>query len=513
MPTTSRTTTSRSTTGTKDPPSGLGQDESNQIRRGGRSERLRERIESIRVRLLLRYVLLLGLALLAAVLVMREVLLARMTERIDDGLAQEVDEFRTFTAGIDPRTGESYDGRLKRIFQNFLSSDIPQRGETALTFVDGQPFLRSRPAVPYRLDRDPDLVARWADLERPDRGSVETPAGIVDYAAVPVTGSGGSSGTFVTAIFRDVEEREVDQVVRAAVGIGVVALVIGSILPWRVARRVLVPVSAVTTTAQSISETDLARRIPVDGRDEISRLAATFNEMLDRLEWAFAAQSSFVNDAGHELRTPITIIGGHLQAVDDDDPVQRRAAVAVVRDELGRMTRMVEDLLMLAKAERPDFLRFELIDVEALTRELHSKMAALGTLDWRLEELGRGTIEGDRQRVTQAVMQLAENAVQHAPDSESVRFGSRTSDGHVSFWIRDFGPGIRPEDRERVFARFARGPGPRRSEGSGLGLSIVKVIVDAHHGRLLLDSDPGNGTTFTVVLPVDQPRRKMETHP
>lgn len=469
----------RRTTETDDPPPQIGQNEFSLDRQEARFERLRERVASIRVRILLRYVLLLGLVLLAAVLVVREILLARMEERIDDALGQEVEEFRTFTGGIDPRTGESYGGSMKRIFRDFLSSDIPQRGETALAFVDGEPFLRSRPVVPYRLDRDPEIVARWGDLERPERGSVDTPAGVVDYVAVPVTGSGESSGTYIAAIFRDVEGREVDQVVRAAAGIGIVALIVGSILAWRVAQRVLVPVSVVTTTAQSISESDLTKRIPVEGRDEISRLAATFNEMLDRLEWAFTAQRSFVNDAGHELRTPITIIGGHLHALDNDDPGQRQAALVVVGDELGRMTRMVEDLLMLAKAERPDFLRFELIDVEVLTRELYSKMAALGARDWRLEELGRGMIEGDRQRLTQAVIQLADNAVHHAPESESVHFGSRISDGNVSFWIRDFGRGIPQEDREHIFARFARGPGPRRSEGSGLGLSIVKAIVES----------------------------------
>ncbi|MGH2681569.1 MAG: sensor histidine kinase [Actinomycetota bacterium] len=498
------TWTSRATK-TDDPPPQTIQSESPPVRHKGRFERSREWIASIRVRLLLRYVLLLGLALLGALFVAREVLLARMEERIDDALTQEVEEFRRFTRGINPTTGEPYGGQLKRIFRDFLRSDIPQRGETALTFVDGEPFLRSRPEVPYRLDRDPELVARWSDLERPDRGSVDTPAGVVDYVVVPVTGSGATAGTYVAAVFRDVEKREVDQVVQAAAGIGLVALIIGSSLAWRVAQRVLVRVSAVTTTAQSISETDLTKRIPVDGRDEISRLGATFNEMLDRLDWAFTAQRSFVDDAGHELRTPITIITGHLQVLDDDDAVQRQAALSVIKDELGRMTRMVEDLLMLAKAERPDFLRFELLDAEVLTRELHSKMTALGARDWQLEGLGRGTIEGDRQRLTQAIMQLAENAVQHAPESESILFGSRTSEGNIAFWIRDFGRGIQPQDRERIFARFARGPGPRRSEGSGLGLSIVTAIVEAHHGRLHLDSDSGKGTTFTIEMPVDQP--------
>lgn len=268
---------------------------------------------------------------------------------------------------------------------------------------------------------------------------------------------------------------------------------------------VLVPVSVVTTTARTISESDLSKRIRVNGRDEISRLAATFNQMLDRLEGAFATQRSFVDDAGHELRTPITIITGHLQVLDVDDPVQRKMTLDLVTDELGRMARIVEDLLALAKADRPDFLDLQLVDVEGLTHDLHSKMTALGDRDWQLVESGRGTIEADPQRLTQAVMQLAENAVKHASESEAIQLGSRSADSHVAFWIKDFGRGIRPEDRDRIFARFTRGPGPRRSEGSGLGLAIVKAIAEAHHGRLELDSVLGKGTTFTIAIPVDQP--------
>jgi two-component system, OmpR family, sensor kinase len=127
-------------------------------------------------------------------------------------------------------------------------------------------------------------------------------------------------------------------------------LLLGSLLAWRLAGRVADPVTALTRTARAISETDLSRRIPVRGRDEVAQLAATFNEMLERLERAFGSQRRFLDDAGHELRTPLTIVRGHLELLEDD-PVERRETVALVMDELDRMGRIVNDLLLLAKRE------------------------------------------------------------------------------------------------------------------------------------------------------------------
>jgi signal transduction histidine kinase len=132
-------------------------------------------------------------------------------------------------------------------------------------------------------------------------------------------------------------------------------LLVGSVLAWLLADRVLRPVKTVTESARSISGGDLSRRIPVSGHDEIGLLAQTFNDMLARLETAFETQQRFVNDAGHELRTPITIVRGHLELLEDD-PEDRQATLALVMDELDRMARIVNDLLILAKWEQPDFL-------------------------------------------------------------------------------------------------------------------------------------------------------------
>ncbi len=449
-------------------------------------------------------------ATVASVLILRRILTVEVDNRIDAALVQETDELRDLARGRDPKTGELFRGDVARILEVFMDRNIPVRNEAYVSFIEGQPFLRSSPYVtPYRLDQDPELVARWGSLTEPGRGRIlESPGGSIDYLAVPLQSDGEVRGVFVAAFFRDLELEGINPAVWGAVGVGLVTIVVGSILAWRVAEGVLRPVSLVTGTALSISEGDLTRRIEVTGRDEVAALATTFNEMLDRLEEAFATQRRFVDDAGHELRTPITVIRGHLELLEED-PEERGRTLALVMDELERMQRIVNDLLILAKAEQPDFLDLDTVDVEALTKEIHAKAAAIASRDWRLERTGRGIVVADRQRLTQAMMQLAQNAAQHTEHGAMIGLGSAVVDGETRLWVRDTGPGILPGQQEQVFRRFSRGSGGRKSEGAGIGLAIVKAIAEAHHGRIELDSRPGSGSTFSIVIPTDQPEERI----
>jgi signal transduction histidine kinase len=171
------------------------------------------------------------------------------------------------------------------------------------------------------------------------------------------------------------------------------------------------------------------------------------------------------------------------------------------------MSRFVDDLLVLAKAQRPDFLQLEQVDLDVLTRELFAKAAALAPRDWRLEAAGAGRIVADRQRLTQALMNLGQNAVQHTRDGDSIALGARLVNGHARLWVRDSGPGVSREDRERIFERFVRTEDvPSGGEGAGLGLAIVRAIAEAHGGSVELDSRPGAGAIFTVVIPTEPPR-------
>lgn len=472
--------------------------------------RWRRSFSTARTRILAWYVGLIGLALLVSLVMVRQVLLARLDEQVNDELVQEVAELRTLVReGRDPATGERF-GSVERLLEVFISRNIPSPDETMLTFVAGRGHQRSAQVPPAPLHTNEALMRRLGATTEPTRGSVMTEVGRVDYAAMPVQArtagaQGNEGGVFVVAQYRDLQVREVDEVARVFVSVGFATLLLASLVAWVAAGRILAPVRLVTDTARSISETDLSKRIPVHGDDEVSRLSATFNEMLDRLQNAFATQRYFIVDAGHELRTPITIVRGHLELLGDD-PQERAETVAIVTDELDRMSRMVDDLLMLAKAERHDFLHTETVDLGVLTDDLFAKASTLGARNWKQEARGEGLVVADRQRLTQAVMQLAQNATQHTEEGDTIALGSEVRYGEARLWVRDTGDGVAAVDRDRIFDRFARSTGSRRvSEGAGLGLSIVRAIAQAHSGRVDLASAPGEGATFTLTFPVDPP--------
>jgi signal transduction histidine kinase len=226
--------------------------------------------------------------------------------------------------------------------------------------------------------------------------------------------------------------------------------------------------------------------------------------MMDRLEQAFDTQRNFINDAGHELRTPITIIRGHLEVMDSD-PQSQQETIELVLDELDRMNRLVEDLVLLAKAERPDFLQIEMIELNSFVTELFTKLEKLGARNWHLDnQILSGKMTGDRQRITQAIINLANNAVQHTRVNSLIVFGAKMEKDCVEFSLRDTGDGIAAEEQKRIFDRFTRVKNTRRhSDGSGLGLAIVKAVVEAHRGAINLQSQLGIGSTFSLVFPLE----------
>ncbi len=171
------------------------------------------------------------------------------------------------------------------------------------------------------------------------------------------------------------------------------------------------------------------------------------------------------------------------------------------------MSRFVDDLLFLAKTEQPDFLRLEIVDLGSLMEELYTKVKVLAERDWQLERKASGKIIADRQRLTQAILNLAQNATQHTQPNDRIAIGSSSDPKEVRFWVKDTGSGIPRSERERIFERFARGANIRRSSlGAGLGLPIVDAIAKAHDGRVELSSEVGVGSTFTIVIPIEMGR-------
>ena len=277
---------------------------------------------------------------------------------------------------------------VEAIFDVFLSRNVPGEGEAFFTFVRGNPYRASfAPRVRSLRVSQIEEVARSPGTST---GEFEADDGRrIRYLSVPVRIDRRQRGTFLVTIDLSGEIDEVNDDAEVAPAWPSGCFLLASVLAWVVAGRVLAPLRVLRDTARSIGETDLTRRIPVEGDDELADLARTFNEMLDRLELAFASQKAFISDAGHELRTPITIVRGHLELLDDD-PDERRETLELVTDELDRMTRLVNDLLLLAKAQRPDFLQPETIDVSDFTRDLFAKASALAQRDWRLAHVAAG---------------------------------------------------------------------------------------------------------------------------
>jgi signal transduction histidine kinase len=474
-----------------------------------------------RNRILLWYSVLLALIFVAVIPAFRSILTLRVSERVRNDMTEKAETFSALLAGKPNGSlegshwSERQDKRLRpptsiqqleAFFDAYLSRQVPEDETYLITFIDGQ-FYRSSPrARPEILKQDSPLMQKWAKLSAPNQGEQPTgnsELGDLLYIAKPVQVNDKTIGVFVMAHTTAGEQAEVleavDVVMQVTGGVLVVALLLG----WFASGRVLAPLQLLSSTARSISESDLAQRIPLQGEGEIADLASTFNEMMDRLQSAFTSQRNFINDAGHELRTPLTIIRGHLELMGED-PEEQREAIRIVIDELDRMNRFVDDLVILAKSERSDFLYLETVDLETLTQELFSKACALADRHWVLDKVGRGTVQLDPQRMTQAMMNLAQNATQYTQPHQTIAIGSTVRAKAVHFWVRDTGEGISLVNQARIFERFARASNSRRrSEGAGLGLAIVRAIAEAHHGQITLRSQLNRGSTFTIIIPLN----------
>ena len=457
-----------------------------------------------RTRLLASYLVLLLFSTTVSVLATRQLLISRTDERIDSSLTQEVEEFeRLVQLGRDPRTGKPFGGDVSAVLDLFFSRNVPGEGETFFGLLDGRPYRSTTmdEEVAARLVVRYDELAGGATAERFTVESGETERRLI---AVPVRAGGRARGLFAVSSDASQERSEVDDAVQVAGGVSLGVLLLTSALAFLITSRVLAPLRGLDRTARSITESDLTKRIEVEGNDEMAELARTFNAMLDRLEVAFASQKDFISDAGHELRTPITIIRGHLELMGGDEQ-ERRETLELVTDELDRMSRFVDDLLLLAKARQPDFLRLEPLDLDAVADEVFAKVRALAPRDWRLDAgAALGRVVADRQRLTQAMMNLAVNATRHTDPDEWIELGFALRGDEARLWVADRGPGVPLADRERIFERFEQaGSVRRRAEGTGLGLPLVRAIAAAHGGRVELESAEGIGSRFTIVIPTD----------
>jgi signal transduction histidine kinase len=464
---------------------------------------------SVRARVLASVVAMSLLGILVAGLTAYVVQVRIIDASVTDALEQEVEEFRALAAdGVDPETGQRFTS-IEQLLRVALQRNVPHENETYLTFVDGVPFEYDGGDRPIRLEEEPTVLAEVGTVAAGSAVAirdVQTSDGQARLAVVPVSVAGSEAfGTYVIAVAVDRERAELTDLIRLYAVVALGSLVLVALVGWLVAGRLLAPLHDLRESAQRISETDLTERIPVRGNDDVSDLTRTYNAMLDRLQGAFDTQRGLLDDAGHELRTPVTILRGHLELLDPTDPQEVRETRDLLLDEVDRMARLVDDLILLAKARRPDFVVLGEVDLGSLTDDVLVKAQGLADRPWRLDARATGRLSGDEQRLTQAMLQLADNAAKYSVPGSPIHVGSALHDGKVRLWVRDEGPGIDAAELDRIFERFGRGPAGNQVEGTGLGLAIVTAIATAHGGRVEVQSAAGSGSTFTLVLPRTAP--------
>ncbi|TFC25854.1 HAMP domain-containing histidine kinase [Cryobacterium sp. MDB1-18-2] len=441
-----------------------------------------------------------------AYLVQRE----RTLDALDASLKVTVEDAR-FIAGDSGLTTVA--GVLGAVVQRVR----PGTNESTLAVIDGAAAFAPAGDVAFRLEDDAGFVTRITAETSGGAVVLGTAVGngrAVRYVAAPVTvGTDPAAGVFSAAFDLDAELRPVTDAFRTYLGVAALTLVLLGLVGWLVSGRLLRPIRALREAAARITASDMSERIPAYGRDDVSLLTETVNGMLDRLDHSITSQRRLLDDIGHELKTPITIVRGHLELMNESDPADVAATRALAIDELDRMNGLVRDISALAEVHRPVSLNLAPADIAALTELVRAKAAALSDHHWVSSRSAAVMATVDADKLTQALLQLAANAVSHGSPGGTVDIGSavdRAADGssRLRLWVRDDGPGISIEAQEHIFERFTRGAVGRGETGSGLGLAIVAAIADAHGGSVLVTSQQGQGATFTLDIPL--PPRSVE---
>lgn len=482
---------------------------------------------SIRVRLTAWYAALLALVLLA----LGASVLALAGNRLQDDMDARLFRTAEDIAGV---IAQQYDARqrvdpvvtLEEVAPG-LSSFSSRGLLIQVIAADGRVASRSEaaPGDPMLKPPQPDAraVAAFAD-EVVDDWSIR----VVEY---PLILRGPDSrtrpiGAVLVAERTDTRDETLASLRQVMLWTSIVGLALAAGGGWLLAGRALRPVDRITASAASIAADgnpgSLAARLPVPASgDELARLAATFNAMLDRIQAAFETQRRFVADASHELRTPLAAVRGNTevmirQAAAIPETSETRTdlidAAEDVRRESARMSRLLDDLLLLARADAATgdhgqgALREPLEAVALDDLAQAAVRSAAGLADGQALAV-RGTpvtVFGDRDRLLQVVLILLDNAIRHTPPGNAIEVRTGTApEGWATVSVSDEGSGIAPEHVPRLFERFYRADDARgRSTGGvGLGLAIAQAIARAHGGEIAVSSRPGDGATFTVRLP------------
>lgn len=449
------------------------------------------------VRLTLIYALLVGATLLIVGALVIQLTRAHLSRSLDRRLAAAVSSFEE---GPARRVSEPAD--LSRQASRWLSLHGFTGDEVAaIRTSEGEVLTAAGGLDLADVEGGFDLLvsteSRWWDLEG-DRGRVRA-------LTVPLLLGGRQMGTLVVAATRTGIDETLGALLSGVGWASGVGLVLAAVLGYLTVRRTLRPLTRMASEVEAIEATrDLSRRVGVAGPpDEVGRLARAFDRMLGRLEEVFRSQQRFLSDASHELRTPLTVMKGQLELLGEEiDSAQGRRSLGVASDELERMRRIVDDLLLLARLDEGLALAREPVEVELVVREALLRgmppgrgMPAEVAVEPDLHALA------DPERLLQVLTNLVANAAQHAGEGATLSVRGQPEGARVAIEVSDTGAGIPPEDLPHVFERLYRGAGSRARPGSGLGLAIAASLVRAMGGEIGVRSAPGEGSTFRVVLP------------
>ena len=411
-----------------------------------------------------------------------------LRSQIDDTLEQRAQEiFRVPIAEIESETGES-----------FLAIR-PGFGEpnTLVQVVKSDGTALRQPYEDVELPVSDEALALASRGLRGQSATSETEVAGRHVRVLTVAYEPG----YAVQIARPLTEMDeaLDRIRLFLIAVALSGIGIAAAVGLVISRAALAPVRRLTEAAEHVTETgDLSERIVVTGRDELSRLATSFNTMLAGLEESNRAQRQLVADASHELRTPLTSLRTNIEVLADDRALpasERRRLLSDVVEQLGEMTTLIAELIELARAEQltadPEDVRLDLVAADAIERTRRNLPGV--EVNASLEE---SVVRGVRATIERAIGNLLDNAAKWSPPGAEIEIEVR--DGQVS--VRDHGPGISEEDLPYVFDRFYRARSARGMPGSGLGLAIVRQVAETHGGDVVAERAEGGGTRMTMRL-------------
>ena len=394
------------------------------------------------------------------------------------------------------RTGERDDAEIAVAAQNYLAA---RKASDSLLLVStgGPQAFVNRPEA---------LALASLDLARSATGRHRV-AGVEYEVAIVV--SGDRTQAAVAALPTERATAELRSLLRRMLEIGALGLALTLGVAWFAVHRALRPLGSIARRAARVSAGDLDVRFrDLGATDEIAVVAHAIDAMLERLQEAFLAQRRFVQDASHELRTPLTIARGHLEVLllqRDPSPSDVRETVVLAVEELDRMGKVVTSLLRLARVDEEGISDAGPVSVRALLDAAAARARRLGdrTIAIQVDPEADIDVVGDRDSLDQVLLNLVSNAVRHTRPGGRIVLGAARRRGEVAITVADDGEGIPPDVLPALFDRFTRADTARRRDtgGSGLGLAICRAIVEAHGGVIGAASEPGNGATFTILLP------------